>query len=190
MAARYFTSRVFFATSGTLVLLFLLLGLGVRRISSSSFRIPSSTSACTRYPIPQETFELHDSPEPASNTTPGVFDILQHASNATLGVSITPLSISLTSLNLILSQFQKIFVINLRSRYDHRDSMSLAAALSGLQVEYIDGVTDVDKAYLPPDGGKKKEPGSGSLGAWRAHMNVLRRYANVLPSTYTYCKDM
>lgn len=68
--------------------------------------------------------------------------------------------------------------------------MSLAAALTGLQIEYIDGVTDVDKAYLPPSGGKEKVPGSGSLGAWRAHMNVLRRYGNALPSTYTFCKDM
>ena len=53
--------------------------------------------------------------------------------------------------------------------------MSLAAALTGLQIEYIDGVTDVDTAYLPPSGSKTKVPGKGSIGAWRAHMNVLRR---------------
>ena len=59
--------------------------------------------------------------------------------------------------------------------------MSLAAALSDLQVEYVGGVTDVDRKYLPPDGktaadrdGKPKSPNDGSLFAWRAHMNVLR----------------
>jgi hypothetical protein len=51
--------------------------------------------------------------------------------------------------------------------------MSLAAALTDLQVEYTDGVTEVDKKTLPP---KKPEMylDAGNLGAWRAHMNVLR----------------
>ena len=79
-----------------------------------------------------------------------------------------PFRKSLTSV-----QFQKIFVINLRSRTDHRDSMSLAAALTDLRVEYIDGVTEVDEKSLPP-GGKEVNLSSGGLGAWRAHLNVAR----------------
>ena len=186
MAAKYLTSRAFFATSGTLLLLFLLLGLGFTKTSSSTFRLSPARTSCPRYPIslaPQETLEVHDTFQHASNETLGVSDILQHASNATLGVSMTAAFIHRLAsgrLKLILSQFQKIFVINLRSRYDHRDSMSLAAALTGLQIEYIDGVTDVDTAYLPPSGGKTKVPGKGSIGAWRAHMNVLRRYVIAL----------
>ena len=74
---------------------------------------------------------------------------------------------------LIVLQFQKIIVINLATRYDHRDSMSLAAALSGLQVEYVHGVTHVDRMYLPPG---TESPSDGSLAAYRAHMNVLRMY--------------
>ena len=74
-------------------------------------------------------------------------------------------------LRLTIPQFQKIFVINMEARYDHRDSMSLAAALSGLQVEYVGGVSEVDTKYLPPGGGSKS---GGSLFAYRAHMNVLR----------------
>lgn len=50
--------------------------------------------------------------------------------------------------------------------------MSLAAAVSGLHVEYIDGVTEVDEEARPPD---FKESKHGSLGAWRAHMDALRR---------------
>jgi hypothetical protein len=44
---------------------------------------------------------------------------------------------------LIAAQFQKIFVINLPSRTDHRDSMALASAFTDLQIEYVDGVTEV-----------------------------------------------
>ena len=70
-------------------------------------------------------------------------------------------------------QFQKIFVINLPSRTDHRDSMSLAAALTGLRIDYVDGVTEVDEKSLPP-GGKEVKLDSGGSGNWRAHMNVAR----------------
>jgi hypothetical protein len=71
------------------------------------------------------------------------------------------------------TQFQKIFVINLPRRTDHRDSMSLAAALTGLQIEYIDGVVDVEEKTLPPGGPdiKLQQP---HLGNWRAHTNVAR----------------
>lgn len=51
--------------------------------------------------------------------------------------------------------------------------MSLAAAFSGLQVEYIDGVSGVDNKTLPP-GGVERGIDEGSLFAWRAHMNALR----------------
>ena len=52
--------------------------------------------------------------------------------------------------------------------------MSLAAAFTGLQIDYIDGVTDVDERTLPP-GGKDLNLNVGSLRAWRAHLNVIRR---------------
>ncbi|KAK5107372.1 hypothetical protein LTR62_001352 [Meristemomyces frigidus] len=45
--------------------------------------------------------------------------------------------------------FQKIFVINLPRRVDHRDAVSLAAHLTGLEVEYMDGVTSLDERTLP-----------------------------------------
>lgn len=51
--------------------------------------------------------------------------------------------------------------------------MSLAAALSGLQIEYIDGVTEVDDEALPP-GGKESNLGKGMLGSWRAHLNAVK----------------
>jgi GR25 family glycosyltransferase involved in LPS biosynthesis len=51
--------------------------------------------------------------------------------------------------------------------------MSLAAAFAGLQIEYVDGVTNVSRDYLPP-GGTEKHLHDGGLGAWRAHMNALR----------------
>ncbi|EGP86104.1 uncharacterized protein MYCGRDRAFT_74064 [Zymoseptoria tritici IPO323] len=80
--------------------------------------------------------------------------LLQDASNSTLG-------------------FQKIFVISLPSRTDHRDAMSLASAFTGLDIEYVDGVTEVNKGALPPHDEKFKLSDK-SYGSWRAHMNALR----------------
>ena len=51
--------------------------------------------------------------------------------------------------------------------------MSLAAALTNLQIDYVDGVTAVDAKILPP-GGKDTNLDSGGLGNWRAHMNIAR----------------
>jgi hypothetical protein len=70
-------------------------------------------------------------------------------------------------------QFQKMFVIGLPSRSDRRDSMALAAAYTGLKVEFVDGVTDVESKTLPP-GSLESRPNAGSIRAWRAHMNVMR----------------
>ena len=53
-------------------------------------------------------------------------------------------------------QFQKIFVINLPTRTDHRDTLSLAATLTGLEVEYVNGVTEVEERLLPPGGDPAK----------------------------------
>lgn len=56
--------------------------------------------------------------------------------------------------------------------------MSLAAALTpdgGLDIEYIDGVTEVlDNALPPGDKDKERKMGKGTVGAWRAHINALR----------------
>ncbi|KAK4553311.1 hypothetical protein LTR86_009611 [Recurvomyces mirabilis] len=68
--------------------------------------------------------------------------------------------------------FQKIYAINLPSRTDHRDSISLAAHLTGLRVDYWDGVTSLESKTLPPGGDKFTS--KGALFAWRAHMNLLR----------------
>ncbi|QIW98440.1 hypothetical protein AMS68_003958 [Peltaster fructicola] len=66
----------------------------------------------------------------------------------------------------------KIYAINLPARTDHRDSLSLAAAFTGLQISYSDAVVDVlDKALPPGNGGTMKMTEKGN---WRAHMNILR----------------
>jgi hypothetical protein len=44
-------------------------------------------------------------------------------------------------------QFQKIFVLSMPNRSDKRDAIALSAYVSGLQVEFIDGV---DPASMSP----------------------------------------
>jgi hypothetical protein len=51
--------------------------------------------------------------------------------------------------------------------------MSLAAAFTGLEIEYVDGVTEVQNKTLPPEG-LEARLNAGSVQAWRAHMNVMR----------------
>jgi len=51
--------------------------------------------------------------------------------------------------------------------------MSLAAALTDLRIDYVDGVTGVDEKSLPP-GGKEANLDPRNLGSWRAHMNIAR----------------
>jgi hypothetical protein len=46
--------------------------------------------------------------------------------------------------------------------------MSLAAVFSGLEIEYIDGVTSVEDQTLPP-GGVERGLNKGSIYGWRAH---------------------
>lgn len=52
--------------------------------------------------------------------------------------------------------------------------MSLAAAYTGLDIEYVDGVTGFNDKALPPHDAETKL-NEGSLYAWRTHMNVLRK---------------
>jgi hypothetical protein len=74
-----------------------------------------------------------------------------------------------------LLQFQKIFVINLPTRTDLRDTVSLAAAFTGLDVEFVDGVigSEISQKALP-NGAIAANLSYGGLGNWRAHMNIAR----------------
>ncbi|KAH6838472.1 glycosyltransferase family 25 protein [Chaetomium sp. MPI-CAGE-AT-0009] len=71
--------------------------------------------------------------------------------------------------------FEKIFVVGLPSRTDRRDGMVLQAALSNMDIEFIDGVAGADlpdKAIpMVKDQERLKD---ASIGSWRAHMNAIR----------------
>ncbi|KAK3332614.1 hypothetical protein B0T19DRAFT_416108 [Cercophora scortea] len=71
--------------------------------------------------------------------------------------------------------FQKIFVISLPARTDRRDAMTLAAALTNIDVTWINGVSgdEVSDRVLPADSAGKAIS-KGNKGSWRAHMNALR----------------
>ena len=74
-----------------------------------------------------------------------------------------------------MSQFEKIFVINLPERSDKRDAMTLTTSLMNMTVNYVDGVKGdaVVNKSLPhlQEGRGFPEP---MLGSWRAHMNAIR----------------
>ncbi|KAI1137410.1 glycosyltransferase family 25 protein [Hypoxylon sp. FL0543] len=69
--------------------------------------------------------------------------------------------------------FSKIFVINLPSRSDRRDSMARAGAVSNLTFTWIDGVAAdqaPDRVAPVSKGGRS----SGAKASWISHMNALR----------------
>lgn len=68
--------------------------------------------------------------------------------NSTLGVSTHFTAWSRHCID--LNQFQKIFILSMPNRSDKRDGLTLAAFVTGLVVEYIDGVDGTaisQKAY-------------------------------------------
>ncbi|CRG83899.1 hypothetical protein PISL3812_01255 [Talaromyces islandicus] len=71
--------------------------------------------------------------------------------------------------------FGAIYIINLPTRTDRRDALSLMSSLNGLELEYIAGNTgsDVpDKALPPPATHINQLP--GNIGSWRAHLDAIR----------------
>ncbi|KAF4783518.1 hypothetical protein HER10_EVM0010984 [Colletotrichum scovillei] len=70
--------------------------------------------------------------------------------------------------------FEKIFVVGLPSRTDRRDGMILQAALSDIEIDFVDGVPGKevsDKAI--PKTSEHDRLGDGAIGCWRGHMNAL-----------------
>ena len=60
-------------------------------------------------------------------------------------------------------------------RGDKRDALSLAASLTNLKLDYIDGIrgeTIPNKAL--PKGQEERKMPNNTLGSWRAHMNAIR----------------
>ncbi|KFG79613.1 hypothetical protein MANI_029708 [Metarhizium anisopliae] len=97
-----------------------------------------------------------DGPSIAHSRSSDKSDNLRHVFNSTLG-------------------FQDILVVGLPSRTDRRDGMILGAALSGLNINFIDGVKGEDvyeKAIPVPEDRNNHLKGPG-LGSWRAHMNAI-----------------
>jgi hypothetical protein len=56
------------------------------------------------------------------------------------------------------TQFEKIFVVGLASRTDRRDGMMLQAAISDMQIEFIDGIAgkDVPGKAIPMAKGQER----------------------------------
>jgi hypothetical protein len=80
--------------------------------------------------------------------------------------------------SLIPHKFQGIFVVSLPHRTDRRDAMTLAGAVTGLKLSWVDGVkgVDVEDISLPESERSPNRKWLGSKGSWRAHMNALQRY--------------
>ncbi|CAK1357441.1 hypothetical protein CB0940_07823 [Cercospora beticola] len=79
--------------------------------------------------------------------------------------------------NDILNQtlgFEKLYSIIMPSRTDLRDSLQLAAALTDLKIDIVDGKTAPQDPKAFPPHADDFGTNNSAIGAWRAHMDVLR----------------
>ena len=122
----------------------------------SSFSAPFSAFGGSHAPAKSKTAESPYGREYKGHSTP---EDINRVTNSTLG-------------------FSKVFVVGLPERTDKRDAMALTAALTGFDVEWVDGVRGEEipnKAV--PFGIDRNLLMETNLGSWRGHMNAIRRYA-------------
>ncbi|KAI0149511.1 glycosyltransferase family 25 protein [Xylariaceae sp. FL1272] len=80
--------------------------------------------------------------------------------------------------------FENIFVINLPSRRDRRNSMAIAGELSQLSFEFVDGFTggnyETQLVLKQHDRGKppERKGADGAQGSWASHISVVERVVN------------
>ncbi|PIA90498.1 hypothetical protein CB0940_11394 [Cercospora beticola] len=72
--------------------------------------------------------------------------------------------------------FQMIFVLNIASRHDKRDAVSMSASVSNMDFEWLEGVDGalISNKAKPPKLEAGLERSSNTLGCWRAHMNAMQ----------------
>ncbi|KAJ5100192.1 CAZyme family GT25 [Penicillium angulare] len=79
--------------------------------------------------------------------------------------------------------FEHVYAIGLPERTDKRDFLSLAAAISDIKLEWLDGVkADAISQKAMPNGYDQESTISTFMASWRAHMNALLR---VLDNSYS-----
>jgi hypothetical protein len=84
--------------------------------------------------------------------------------------------------------FQKVFAINLPSRLDRKDLLTVMAKYTNLTITIVPGVSSVAENSLPPP----RTPGSlrpEEYRVWRAHANVWRRVIEEGLSTALILED-
>ncbi|KAL1985644.1 hypothetical protein VTN96DRAFT_7511 [Rasamsonia emersonii] len=86
--------------------------------------------------------------------------------------------------------FEKTFAIGLKERTDRHDYLALAASISGIRVEWLDGArgeTILEKAL--PEGFNTTILKPAAAGCWRAHMNALVKIVENRISTALIMED-
>ncbi|KAI9715619.1 MAG: hypothetical protein M1828_000762 [Chrysothrix sp. TS-e1954] len=80
--------------------------------------------------------------------------------------------------------FEKLLVINLPDRTDHKDELTIAGSLLDIHFDFIPGIRgeDVPDKALPPPGDQRERFHDGNVGSWRAHMSAIQ---TVLQENYT-----
>src|SRR2546423_3110889 len=83
-------------------------------------------------------------------------------------------------------QFEKIFAINLPERTDHRDGLILASAVSGISIEFIDGVHGESISTKALPAGHDESLDLSRIGSWRAHISAIseRVFQRPLPDMW------
>jgi hypothetical protein len=136
-----------------ILILLLLLLLAIAYFVLSPFRSPSSDGPSTS----------RDGPSSASE--PGFGEAYRGRSSADIN-RVTNATLG----------FGKIMVVGLPERTDKRDAMALMSALTGFEIQWVDGVRGESVAEKArPFGYKGSRLTEAYMGSWRGHMNAIRR---------------
>jgi hypothetical protein len=90
---------------------------------------------------------------------------------------IDAVPVALRSALLILFQFEKVFVVGLPSCADRHDGTILAAALSNLDIEYVDAVHVKDVPGKATSNGSQPDYNrmpNENVGMQHAHLNAIQ----------------
>ncbi|KAI1340649.1 glycosyltransferase family 25 protein [Xylariaceae sp. FL0016] len=86
--------------------------------------------------------------------------------------------------------FSKVFVVGLPERTDKRDALTLLSAVTGFDIEWVDGVKGEsvsDKAI--PWRTDRKKLWESNLGSWRGHLDAVRRIVDESLSSALIMED-
>ncbi|KAJ1975854.1 hypothetical protein H4R35_002959 [Dimargaris xerosporica] len=121
----------------------------------------------------KKTGDGYESPASAESTTPLPIDMARTDGGIDLPQDVASKH----------GEVDHVYIINLKSRTDRRDLMSILMQYAGLDVEFFPGTTPDMLGLVPGKEQRPKSLSGAQLACWRSHMNV---YQDIVTKGYRH----